>query len=124
MNISEIANKYAEGKVNEVLTKAIADAYAEGYKAGYNDREAEIPADLRDDKTEFVDLGLPSGTLWSTDFEKRDGEYLYLPYNEAKQFKLPTEEQWDELRECCKFKFSYYGSFNNYYLELLLSAKT
>ena len=51
------------------MDKAIAQAYADGYRNGYKDREEEIPVDLRDNKTEYVDLGLPSGTLWSTDYE-------------------------------------------------------
>ena len=34
MNILENAEKYAEGKANQAITKAIADAYIEGYKAG------------------------------------------------------------------------------------------
>ena len=77
MNILENAKKYAEGKANKAITKAIADAYVEGYKAGYKDREEEIPMDLRDNKTEYVDLGLPSGTLWASDYEKSNGEYIY-----------------------------------------------
>ena len=32
MNIIENAKKYAEGKANQAITKAIADAYVEGYK--------------------------------------------------------------------------------------------
>lgn len=53
MNILERADKFAEGKANEAITKAIAQAFVEGYKAGYHDREMEIPADLRDEKTEY-----------------------------------------------------------------------
>lgn len=65
----EKADKYAAGKANKAITNAIAQAYIEGYKAGYKDCEMEIPVDLRDDKTEYVDLGLPSGTLWATKYE-------------------------------------------------------
>ena len=66
MNILEQADKYAEGKANEAITKAIVEAYIEGYKAGYKNREEEIPLELRDNKTEYVDLGLPSGLKWAT----------------------------------------------------------
>ena len=90
MNILENAEKYAEGKANQAITKAIADAYVEGYKAGYKDREEEIPMNLCDNKTEYVDLGLPSGTLWASDYEKSNGEYIYLPYEKAKRMSLPT----------------------------------
>lgn len=103
MDITLQANNYADGKANEAITKAIADAYMEGYKAGYKDREAEIPVDLRDDKTEYVDLGLPSHTLWAASFEKdENGNELSLPYCEAKRYKIPTKEQWEELVNCCE----------------------
>lgn len=104
MNILENAEKYAEGKANQAITKAIADAYVEGYKAGYKDREEEIPMDLRDNKTEYVNLGLPSGTLWASDYEKSDGKYIYLPYEKAKRMNLPTEKQWQELIDNCKME--------------------
>jgi len=110
MYITLQANNYPEGKANEAMTKVIADAYVEGYKAGYKDCEAEIPVDLHNDKAEYVDLGLPSHTLWATKFEEdEDGQRFYLPYCEAKRFKLPTREQWDELVECCKIDYSQSG---------------
>lgn len=102
MNILENAEKYSEGKANQAITKAIADAYIEGYKAGYKDREEEIPMDLRDNKTEYVNLGLPSGTLWASDYEKSNKVYIYLPYEKAKRMNLPTEKQWQELIKYCK----------------------
>lgn len=110
MNILERADKYAEGKANEAITKAIAEAYVEGYKAGYKDREEEIPLELRDNKTEYVDLGLPSRTLWSTDYEKRDGNRLYLPYEKAECMKIPTKEQWEELWQICRWEIIGSGS--------------
>jgi hypothetical protein len=103
MDITEKAGKYAEGKANVAMTNAIAQAYADGYRDGYKDREEEIPVDLRDNKTEYVDLGLPSGTLWAKRFEKQNGERLYLPYDVAKRMNLPTEEQWEELQKVCKW---------------------
>jgi len=90
MNIIEKADKYADGKANEVITKAIAQAYLDGYRDGYNDRETEIPADFRDNKTTYIDLGLPSRTLWSEDYEKDGNELLYLPYKRADYMKIPT----------------------------------
>ena len=107
MNILEQADKYAEGKANEAITKAIADAYIEGYKAGYKDREEEIPMELRDNKTEYIDLGLPSRTLWSTDYEELDRKYLYLPYEKAEYLKIPTKEQWEELKTSCKWEYDF-----------------
>lgn len=113
MNIQKQANKYAEGKANEAITKAIAEAYIEGYKAGYKDREEEIPMELRTNQVEYVDLGLPSGTLWSTDYERLDGKIQYLTYEKAKTMKLPTKRQWDELYSVCKWKCIFCS--NHYY---------
>ena len=112
MNILEQADKYAEGKANETITKAIAEAYIEGYKAGYKDREEEIPMELRDNKIEYIDLGLPSGTLWSTDYEKLDGKLLYLPYKKTEDKNIPTQEQWEELRLSCIWEFEIDNLYN------------
>ena len=98
------AENYAAEKTTEVMTMAIAQAYADGYHDGYKDCEEEIPVDLRDNKTEFVDLGLPSGTLWAKDYVKNNKGILYLPYQEAEKFQLPTEELWNELHETCMWK--------------------
>ena len=103
MELIEKAENYAAEKTNEVIIKAIAQAYADGYRDGYKDREEEIPIDLRDNKTEYVDLGLPSGTLWAKEFEKKDGKLQYLPYDIAKNMNLPTEEQLNELIKECKW---------------------
>ncbi len=105
MNIIEKADKYADGKANEAITKAIAQAYMDGYRDGYKDREQEIPADFRDNKTEYVDLGLPSRTLWSSDYEKDGDSYIFLPYERAEYLKIPTEEQWEELYESCLWEY-------------------
>lgn len=115
MEITERAGNYAEGKANEAITKAIAQAYADGYRDGYKDREEEIPVDLRDNKTEYVDLGLPSGTLWSNDYEKENGETLYLPYGKAAKYAIPTEEQWNELLQNCEWNYKYIDSTTRKY---------
>ena len=112
MEISEQANKYAEGKACSAITRAIAEAYVEGYKAGYKAREEELPMELRDNKTEYVDLGLPSKTLWSTDFEKADGNRIYLPYEKARIMNLPTNEQWNELFSLCKWEYDIDGAYD------------
>ena len=114
MNILEQADKYAEGKANETITKAISEAYIASYKAGYKDREEEIPLELRDNKTEYVDLGLPSHTLWSTDYEKLDSKILYLPYEKAEYMKIPTKEQWKELFSICRWEYEYYYDSGRY----------
>lgn len=105
MNILEKADKYADGKANEAITKAIAQAYMDGYRDGYKDREAEIPVDFRNNKTTYVDLGLPSRTLWSTDYEKDGDNLLFVPYERAEYMKIPTSEQWQELMRFCKWEY-------------------
>ena len=107
IEITEKAYKYAEGKANEAMNRSIAQAYMDGYRDGYKDREAEIPVDLRDNKTEYVDLGLPSGTLWAQDYEMEGENILYLPYEKASRFQLPTKEQWEELISICKWEPHY-----------------
>lgn len=122
--INKAAN-YAAEKTNEVMTTAIAQAYADGYRDGYKDREEEIPVDLRGNKTEFVDLGLPSGTLWSTDYKKDGDELKYLPYEIAASLQLPTEEQWNELKDNCKWHYeltSFYDQSRNDYIYPLTKA--
>ena len=102
-DIMEIAANYAEGKANDALDKAIAQAYADGYRDGYKDRDDEILVDLRDNKTEYIDLGLPSGTLWSSDYERSGEELIYLPYESASGYGLPNLDQMKELLNTCKW---------------------
>lgn len=102
--LREKANNYAEENVINVLKEAFAKFYADGYRDGFKDREAEIPVDLRDNNTEYVDLGLPSGTLWATDFERVNDKILYQTYGDAIQFNIPTKEQWEELKDNCRWQ--------------------
>jgi hypothetical protein len=64
-----------------------------------------MPVHLCECNTDYVDLGLPSGTLWSTDYEKGGDKILYVPHNEALEYNLPTNEQCQELYNCCSFIF-------------------
>ena len=59
---------------------------------------------------EYVDLGLPSGTLWAT--ENAGGDGVYYTYAEAvSKFgnNLPTKEQFEELHEKCTFQLTSFG---------------
>ncbi len=107
IELNEKAGIYAEEKVINILKEAFAKVYADGYRDGYKDREEEIPVDLKSNQTEFVDLGLPSGTMWSSDYEKSDNEVLFLPYIKAQGMDIPTEEQWNELLENCRWQGDY-----------------
>ena len=55
----------------------------------------------------YVDLGLPSGTLWKNANE--GGDYARYTYNEAVNrwgSKLPTKEQLEELKDKCTWKWT------------------
>lgn len=54
---------------------------------------------------EYVDLGLPSGTLWKSANEKGG----FITWGEAMQRygdKLPSLEQWEELKGMCKWTWT------------------
>jgi len=103
IELNEKAGIYAEENVINVLKEAFAKVYADGYREGYRECQEEIPVDLRDNQTRYVDLGLSSGTLWSSSYERIGAERLYLPYDKAKEMSIPTEDQWKELRRECRW---------------------
>lgn len=104
-SIQEMAASYAAEKTNGAITDAIAQAYQDGYHRGYDDRENERTANLGDTAAEYVDLGLPSGTLWAADYvNSDDGSRAYIPYGQAEPLNIPTKEQWLELQESCMYE--------------------
>ena len=103
IELNEKADIYAEENVINILKEAFAKVYADGYREGYRECQEEIPVDLRDNQTRYVDLGLSSGTLWSSSYERIGAERLYLPYDKAKEMSIPTEDQWKELRRECRW---------------------
>jgi len=107
MELKDKAINYAAVKTKDILIQSIAQAYMDGYQDGYRDCKEEIPAAFQSDKVEYVDLGLPSGTLWAADYEKEDGKIVYLPYDKAAVLQIPTEEQWKELLEMCQWEYKY-----------------
>ena len=117
MNIEEKAKSFAEGKVLNALNQAIEEAYAQGYLDGYKDGQEDIPIEYQKSKTEFVNLGLPSGTEWASEDESdNDGFTIYAPYCKAEKMNLPTEEQLKELIDNCVWQVrrSNSGSFEGY----------
>ena len=105
MDINEKAKMYAEGKVLETLTSMIEEAYASGYREGYNDGIAiQEPKPLvgECEGVEYVDLDLPSGTLWSSKYLYEGEKIKYLSYLEAAAYNIPTREQFDELLKYCE----------------------
>ena len=101
--LQEKAENYASEKMNELMAKVIAKAYADGYNDGYKKCSEDYDIDLYED-VDFVDLGLPSGLLWSSKYRKNEeGKPLYLTYEDAAILDIPTEEQFSELLKCCKW---------------------
>jgi hypothetical protein len=110
------SNNYAEENVNTVLKEAFAKVYSDGYRDGYKDCEEEISIELKDGETEYIDLGLPSGTMWSADYEKSDDDnYFFVPYADTKKYNIPNIEQWEELLNVCKWEYDKNGSFHEAY---------
>lgn len=66
------------------------------------ERNAHEEAELR----KYIDLGLPSGTLWKESNE--GGDYAYYTFDEAiNKFgnKLPTKQQLEELISKCTWRW-------------------
>ena len=109
MSGQEKAKTYAEGKVQEALTAVVEKAYADGYDAGYKDAMAglKVAPEVEEDGIKFVDLGLPSGTLWASDYLRDDeGKLVYLKYDEAAPLGLPTRTQLEELLRLCEVRLN------------------
>jgi len=77
-------------------------------EAGYEwDSEKKKLKEIDD----WVDLGLPSGTLWksSNETDPNDGDYDLYTYDDAMQKfgkQLPTKEHWEELKNTCKWTWA------------------
>lgn len=109
MNITEKSKQYAEGKALSAITTAIEQAYADGFADGYREARIRIdaisPSELNVD-VKYVDLGLPSGTLWSSGYVIKSASLLRLPYIETTKLNIPTKEQFCELYSNCQIKKS------------------
>ena len=114
------AELYATEKMNELMTKAIAQAYMDGYK----DRYSEImKVDYIEEEIDVHDLGLQSGTLWSLNYLKDEEEDIkYLPYVKAVKLGLPTKEQVEELIDNCRWQGEFSSSGLTFYGAICISA--
>ena len=114
------AELYASEKMNELMTKAITQAYIDGYK--YRDSEI-MKVDCIEEKIDIQDLGLPSGTLWSLNYLKNEEEDIkYLPYVKAVKLGLPTKEQIEELIENCRWQGEFSSSGLTFYGAICIGA--
>ena len=55
----------------------------------------------------FVDLGLPSGTLWK--YKDESGFYTYDLAVSCFRDNLPSKEEWEELRSECEWSWTNSG---------------
>lgn len=102
MTKEELAAQFAEQK-NVELSELIKEAYLKGYEQGCLDSTGIFSVD----GVKYVDLGLPSGTLWSkTPIEYCNYGYKQrlLSYHEALKLEIPTVEQWEEVCQFCRFE--------------------
>lgn len=105
MNNVDKAKEYAEGKINDALNKVIVEAYMAGYNSGYKDGYDKVVKETSFGDIEYVDLGLPSGTLWSSNYvEDENKEILYVTQEKSKVFDIPTVAQWLELVRVCRWE--------------------
>ena len=89
---SKDAKEYAEGKGIEAFRQVVADAYVAGYNAGYQDGYNKVVKDSISEGIEYVDLGLPSGTLWSSDYVRTDnGNAVYVT---KKKYYMKKQIKW------------------------------
>lgn len=69
-----------------------------------------LVTDREKGESEYVDLGLPSGTQWKYVNERGKREEERFSYTDARdrfgEGNLPTREQWIELLERCKWTWS------------------
>lgn len=117
MDIKERAKQYAEGKALEAITSAIEQAFVEGYNQGYTEGRADeknsrtVTTSIDDyDIVTFVDLGLPSGTKWPSNYLLKGGYTCYFTYDEAEKLNIPTLEQLKELILYCRSDTIYKSS--------------
>ena len=115
MELKNKAISYAIEKSNEVMAQTIVQAYMDGYREGYQTCENQKSDDSQVDNTKYVDLGLPSGTLWAADYEKDGDRWKYIPYDKASVLNIPTEEDWTELLETCEWNYINNGNGNPYF---------
>lgn len=98
----EIASKLSDKTIQEI-------AYEKEQERLRIEQEQKILQERLGDRVVYlnqgyVDLGLPSNTLWKNSDE--GGWVAHYAYDEAKRYfgsRLPTKTQWEELKEKCNW---------------------
>lgn len=116
MDLKEEAREFALKAMEPELTK-VEEAYIAGYEAGK--KAGWYPVDIDENGIEWVDLSLPSGTLWSKPIWRDKKHLLKLPYNMAKDMDIPTIEDWEELRHETKVSTKTYSNGTFWHTSIL-----
>lgn len=93
-----LAANYVES--NQII---LIDSLKQAYLQGYNQALIDTQISINIDGVEYVDMGLPSGTLWSKEPLMSGKDYRRFNYADAFNLPIPTIEQWKELCESCSF---------------------
>lgn len=99
---SEIASYLSKGTFKEQAEETRIKAEEEARKKAKEeaDRKAE-----EEERKKWVDLDLPSGTLWKKENENC-GLITYDKAYESYGSKLPTSKQWQELENNCRWTWT------------------
>lgn len=102
-NIANTARPVISGKTPDTIEKACGQLVAKLFENMTASSSKESPAIPEG----YVDLELPSRTLWRSQNENR----LYLFNDAIGEYgnKIPTQEQWLELKNSCKWVWSENG---------------
>lgn len=112
MNNNDARNVAISLLENEI--EKLSQAYQKGYEKGVEDTKAAMAEKMSKndevDDVEWMDLSLPSGTLWSKPLKYKDGKYVELTFDQAKKYVLPTADEVDELlNHTCQYGLVDYG---------------
>lgn len=100
MNAEQLAQQYLESN-NDRINELIKDAFINGYEEGLKNKPKSISVNGSD----FIDLGLPSGTLWAKPQTRTFGYgsgYKKYALSEIANEDLPTIEDVEELMKHCR----------------------
>lgn len=99
MEIKEIAKQYAIAALDNQIY-LVAQAFTDGYDKACKEL-LNLP--IEEDGVKYIDLGLPSGTLWSERLLlTNENVVVVLPHGKAQELPLPTKEQVEELISVCQ----------------------
>ena len=96
---------------NDIAANLSKGTFAEQAEEARIKAEKEAKAEWEKKNAKYVDLGLPSGTIWRTGNE--EGFYTYNQAVSKFGQNLPSESHWQELRDNCTWVLE-----NNNYLIL------